>query len=151
MSLAGFKNIGYAAAVIAVITTVSGCAGTRTYNYSVSLTVNSHPPSATISYKDGSAGHGQAPALIHYAWDPKFVSGGCLRTKGLTATWRDGSTKSTEDIVTLCNPGRNHEITLNKGGYPRAGSSRGYTICPDGTRVKGSKCFKMFDGTYEGE
>jgi len=151
MSLVGIRCVSYTAVIITLATILVGCAGTRSYSHYVSLTVRSSPPNAVISYKDDSAEHGRAPALIYYSWDPKFVSDGCLRTKGLKAVWSDGNTRATEDVVTLCDPGKNHELTITGRVRSKTRSSRVYTLCPDGTRVKGPKCFKMFDGTYEGE
>ena len=67
-----------------------------------------------ISNKDGSITFGASPIRLPYLWDPKFIESGCLRTPGVTATWFDGETASSPDILTVCGGPGEYQYKLSK-------------------------------------
>lgn len=85
-----------------------GCAS------STAITYLTEPPGAVIAYKDGSRTFGASPQRLTYHWDLRFIENGCLKTKGITAKWVDGTTSSTPDIITVCGGQREYEYKLSK-------------------------------------
>ena len=75
---------------------VSGCSTIAGVTYYTS------PDGAMLAYKDGSQQHGITPIRLEYQWDPKFITNGCLNTKGVVATWGSGARAESPIIVTVC-------------------------------------------------
>jgi len=75
---------------------VSGCGTT------VGVTYYTSPDGAMLAYKDGSQQHGITPIRLEYQWDQRFVANGCLKTKGVMATWSSGARAESPEIITVC-------------------------------------------------
>ena len=84
-----------------------GCASA----YSVNVTAS--PAGAVISYHNGQV-VGEAPVTLNYNADPNYMSGGCLRAAGVTATWTSGAQAKSAAIIRLCQQGMVHHVRLNR-------------------------------------
>ena len=94
-------------ATIAALLLAGGCASAYTVN------VTASPAGATISQSDGSV-VGQAPVTLNYNADPQFMSGGCFRAMGLTATWTSGARAQTDSVLRLCQQGHVYNVHLER-------------------------------------
>lgn len=84
---------------------LSGCAT------NIGLTYQTQPAGALLSYMDGTQQVGLSPVRMNYVWDEKFVSNGCLHTKGVTAQWVSGARVSSPQVITICK--QSGEFTYN--------------------------------------
>lgn len=103
-----------------------GCATPTAITYrtiTYTITYRTDPPGAVISYKDGSRIFGVAPQRLTYQWDARYIENGCLKTKGVTARWVDGTTVSSPDIITVCGSPGEYEYKLSK--VPASDALRG--------------------------
>jgi clan AA aspartic protease (TIGR02281 family) len=101
--------MAYCIAAFVLVIFASGCATTTT-----GITYYTDPPGAVISYKDGTRKFGASPIRLPYQWDTKYVENGCLKTKGITATWVDGTTASSPDVLRICGRPGEYEYKLSK-------------------------------------
>lgn len=92
--------------ILAVL--ITGCAATT------GITYRTDPPGAVISYKDGGDEIGVTPVRLQYDWRPDSAGNDCLRVKGVTARWVDGTVASSPDTLQVCGSSGKYEYKLSK-------------------------------------
>jgi len=98
----------YPFAITALAVLIGGCATTS------GITYRTDPPGAVISYKDGGDEIGVTPVRLLYDWRPDPAGNDCLRVKGVTARWVDGTVASSPDTLQVCGSSGEYEYKLSK-------------------------------------
>jgi hypothetical protein len=86
----------------------------------VSVSYNSAPPGAMITYNDGSGTLGITPVRNQYLRDEVIVSENCFSIKGVRVTWISGAQAVSDDPLVFCGgSGADFEITFQRPfNYP---------------------------------
>ncbi|MDD9869502.1 MAG: retropepsin-like aspartic protease [Gammaproteobacteria bacterium] len=98
----------YPVAISILAVFVGGCAATT------GITYRTDPPGAVISYKDGGDEIGVTPVRLLYERHPDYAENDCLRVKGITARWVDGTVTSSPDVLRVCGDSGEYEYKLSK-------------------------------------
>jgi hypothetical protein len=119
--------------VIIMIILISGCATTGGPR-GLRITYKSIPSGAMI-IENGGKNHGPSPVTLYYNIDQAYLNNNnnILRTTGMTAYWRDGTSQSVEHLDCNLNLGYNQEYTFkaspSSNYYPTQQSGYGDQGC----------------------